>query len=794
VIAMPYTPPLTPFITHVADPVDLPLLADGDPGPSRVLNATLMRQRVDGVSLRATMSTGDSLLAIVEAAGEGIIRVRLTPSANTTTRSAAAITLTRPQPCADPVVEVADARVVVRTGTLIAQIDLDPWQLSFRDSTGRRLLTQNGQETDVTHRLRVLPFGRSVGSDGAPIAYHDTFTAQADEHFFGFGEKFTALDKRGQRIVSWNYDAFSSESERSYKNIPFFLSSRGYGLLVDSGLATEFDVCHSTHACVQIVVPDDLLDYYVIAGPEASTVLDGYHRLTGRPAVPPKWALGTWISNGFFRSDQEQTLAVARTIRERGIPCDVLHIDAYWQRRGLWSHMQWDVDQFPDPDQLLRDLTDLGFRTCLWINPYISVEASLFAEGAAKGYFLTSADGSTYVADVWHGAQAACGITDFTNPQATAWFQELLRPLLRQGASLFKTDFGEGVPVDAVAANTMTGEALHNVYSLLFNDAVAEVTEQVAGHRVLWARSSFTGGQRHCGQWAGDTNATYPAMASTLRGGLSYALSGVPLWSHDVGGFTGTPAPDLFVRSAQFGALSPLVRLHGNSTRFPWQFPAQTEQAVREALRLRYRLMPYLYSAVAQAATTGLPVMRPLVLEGLDDPGAWSADLEYLLGPDLLVAPMTDPDGTRQLYLPPGQWVDYWTGEVHEGRRHLRVNKPLGQVPLFVRWCALIATTQPADTVGDGPFGPLDIGYWGDGNAATVVHDEHGRTDIGLVRDGANATVLVDGPGVVEQVSVPTTCAGSLAEVVIGGQPTVRHPAAGWAGACDVIQFSIGST
>lgn len=770
---MPYRQPLAPWITHVADPLDLPVLGPGEDRLSRVTTAELLTRDSTGLTLRAAMSTGEHLWIELRAVEEGVIRVRLAPSERTEARSAAALRLVHPAKYADAQVVLGDSGAVLDAGPVRAEITFSPFGIRFLDQSGRLLTEQNTDESDISFKLRILPFGRSVAADGTVLAYHEAFSARADEHFVGLGEKFTGLDQRGRRIVSWNYDAFSSESERSYKNVPLYLSSRGYGLLVGSGAATEFDLCHSTHSCVQIAVPDDLLDYYMIAGPAPADVLDRYHRLTGRPVTPPRWALGTWISTGYLKIDQQETIAQAERIRAHGIPCDVLHLDAYWQRSDRWSDLCWDPDRFPDPQAMLDSLHALGFRICAWMNPYVSIKSPLFAEGDEKGHFLRRADGSTYVADVWHGARPECGIVDFTSPDATAWFQNLLRPLLQQGIDVFKTDFGEGVPVDAVAAAGLDGEALHNVYSLLFNDAVADVTEEVAGHRVVWARSSFTGGQRHAGQWAGDNNTTFASMASTLRGGLSYALSGVPFWSHDVGGFTGTPAPELMARSAQFGALSPMMRFHGTSTRFPWDFGTEVDQAITAAARLRYRLMPYLYSAAVEAATTGLPVMRPLAVHAHEEPGAWTADLEYLLGPDLLVAPMTDPDGERTVYLPSGEWVDHWTGEVHPGGRHLRVRTPLDRVPLFVRKNALVATTEVTTAIEDEcPAVTLDC--WGDGDAETAVHDGSGTSRVRLTRTGSRADVQIEGSLKVHGVTFPRV-AGTEApsEVRIGGRPAV---------------------
>jgi alpha-D-xyloside xylohydrolase len=346
---------------------------------------------------------------------------------------------------------------------------------------------------------------------------------------------------------------------------------------------------------------------------------------------------------------------------------------------------------------------------------------------------------------VWHGSHPASGIIDFTNPDAVDWFANLLRPLLRQGVAVFKTDFAEGVPADALAGNGMTGTELHNVYSLMFNDAVAGVTREEAGHGMVWARSSFLGGQRHPAQWSGDVNATYPAMASTLRGGLSHGLSGIPFWSHDAGGFHGTPTPDLYVRWAQFGALSPLVRFHGTTSRLPWDFPDDAAREAVEALRLRYRLMPYLYSAAVESARTGAPMLRALLFDSPDEPGAWSAELEYRLGPDLLVAPMTDPSGTRHVYLPAGEWYDYWTHQLHAGGRHLLVSKPLTQVPLFVRRGALIPTVEVSPAVGGSPFGEVTIVGWGGLPGSVVVHDVDGSTVVRVAGDPLRV-VAVDGP------------------------------------------------
>jgi len=763
---MPYRPPLVPHETFVADPPELPVRAPGESGLGALTRADLVASDGQGVTLKALTSAGETLSVGIGAAGEGIIRVRLSEEPDARSRSARALPLVHPGSFPGTRVEVTGGRVRVEAGPLVAELTLDPWHLRFSDAEGRTLVEQNRGEQDISGRLRTLPFGRST-VDGSVAAYHESFTARGDERFVGLGEKFTPLDKRGQRALMWNFDAFGSESERAYKNVPLYLSSRGYGVLVDSGLPVEFDMCQSTHTCVQILVPDDLIDYYVLAGPTPAAVLDRYNRLTSRPALPPKWAFGTWISSGFFVDSQDRVVARARTIRERGIPCDVLHLDCYWQVAGNWSDLRWDTVNFPDPAGMFAELAGLGFRVSLWMNPYLSHCSPLYPHAESRGYLLRRADGSAYLADVWHGSQPACGILDLTNPDATAWFQDLLRPLLRQGAAVFKTDFAEGVPADAVAANGLTGTALHNVYSLLFNDAVADVTREVAGHGMVWARSSYLGGQRHSAQWSGDTNASYPAMASTLRGGLSHGLAGVPFWSHDVGGFTGTPTPDLYVRWAQFGALSPLVRFHGTTSRLPWDFPEPAADAAVAALRLRYRLLPYLYSAAVESARTGVPLLRALLVDSPDDPSAWTAELEYRLGEDLLVAPMTDPDGIRSVYLPAGRWVDHWTGEVQLGGRHITVHPPLNEVPLFVRHGALIPVVEVAEAVGDDPFTDVTVVSWGGGDGRTVVRDVDGDTTVTATRTDDTLHVTVDGPKPIRRVAFARVEGAAPPEAVV---------------------------
>ncbi|HEX6682911.1 MAG TPA: TIM-barrel domain-containing protein [Candidatus Limnocylindrales bacterium] len=739
---MPFRPPLVVHEYFVADPPELPRRAHGDPGPSSVTRAELISTDDNGVTLKAMTEAGMALHVQICAAGEGIIRVRLSSDPTAQTRSARMLPLTKPDLSARATVEVGQT-IRLTAGPLTAVVTLDPWHISF-SQRGRTILETDPGLVDISGRLRTLPFGCST-VDGGVVAYHESFQLAADEVLVGTGERFLPLNLRGQRPLMWNFDAFGSESDRAYKNVPFYQSSRGYGIVIDSGMPVELDFGASTQSSVQLIVPDDLLDYYVLAGPAPNDVLDRYDHLTGRPVCPPKWAFGTWISSGFIRDTEEAVLKRAATIREHGIPCDVLHLDTYWQPDGRWSEMSWDPDAFPEPEAMIARLHEDGFRVCVWMNPYLSTNSARFGEAAEKGYLLRRKDGGAYVADSWHGSFPAGGIIDFTNPEATAWFQGLVRAVARQGVDIFKTDFAEGVPADAVAFNGMSGTELHNIYSLLYNDAVTAVTREVNGHEMVWARSSYLSGQRHAAQWSGDTMCSFPALATTLNGGLAHGLSGVPYWSHDSGGFCGTPSDDLYLRWAQFGALSPLVRFHGTTTREPWHFPA-VEDDVIEVLRLRYRLLPYLYSAALRSAETGEPMMRAMMVDSPGDSLAWRAEHQYRMGPSLLVAPIVGEAPERDVYLPAGDWVDWWTGAVHSGPAMVRTSSPMERFPLFAAAGALIPTVAEAQHVPDGPWREITLLSFGGLDASAELRDDDGVTRIAARREGDTFIVESHGP------------------------------------------------
>ena len=751
-------------------------------GPPAALTRVRLISSGDGQAIFAGQaSDGDDLTVRVTAIADGVIRVSLGRNGTERPRSEAALALVRDlPPYAGDVDSERDgdagrdgAGVRLRAGGLVAVAALDPWSLRFEDPAGRALLTPQRDDTDVTGAPWAVPFGRTRLPGGAD-AYHVSFEARPDEEFYGLGERFGTYRQRGGRTVAWIEDALGVNGPKVYKAVPAFWSTRGYALMVNSGTPTEIDLGRTSHSTVSVLTPDDTLEFYVIRADGPEDALPALRALTGDVPVPPRWAFGTWVSSSFQPDTQQSVLERARQIRRDGFPADVLHVDPYWQKPGCWADLAWDSDTFPDPRAMTAELSGLGFRLCLWINPYIAVTSPQFAAASRAGYFLRGPDGTTWTGQAWGETEGLppMAIVDFTHPGAVHWWQERLAALLRDGVAVFKTDFAEAVPPAVVAANGMSGRDLHNVYTLLYNDATAEVTEAVHGYRLVWGRSSFLGGQRHAAQWGGDPAATYGGMGSTLRGGLSYAFSGATFWSHDVGGFYGAPAPDLYLRWAWFGALSPLNRYHGQTSRLPWDQGPEVYAATREIVAARYRLLPYLYSSAIEAVRRGRTLMRPMIAAYPADRGTRDADAQYLLGTDLLVAPVIAGDGEHDVYLPAGDWIDYTTRAVYPGGGWHRLTRPPGQAPLFVRNGALLPVDSGQATSAAADPGSLTLEVWAGAGGRVTVHEQRGTTEAVMTVSGGTAEVTTTGPGQLGRLEWPRIAGPEPPRrVIVNGEP-----------------------
>ncbi|MBK8020953.1 MAG: alpha-xylosidase [Chloroflexi bacterium] len=504
------------------------------------------------------------------------------------------------------------------------------------------------------------------------------------ELVYGLGERFTPFVKNGQLVESWNEDG-GTLSEYAYKTVPFYVTSEGYGVLVNHPGRVSFEVASHHVTRVQFSAAGHELDYYLFGGPTIKDALEQYTALSGRPPLLPDWSYGLWLSTSFTTSYDEATImANIDRMAALGIPVSVFHFDCFWMRELTWTSLVWDPRNFPDPAGLLQRIKAKGIRICVWINPYVAEESALFAEGAAAGYLLQTPEGDVYQVDDW---QPGLSFVDFTNPDARAWFAGKLRTLLDMGVDTFKTDFGERIPTAVRYFDGSDPERMHNTYTYLYNQTVFDLLKEVKGEgeAVVFARSATTGGQKFPVHWGGDNTSSYPSMAETLRGGLSLSLCGFGYWSHDISGFNETATPDLYKRWVAFGLLSSHSRLHGSSSaRFPWLFDEEAPEVLRHFVNLKAHLMPYLSDVAKEANSRGLPMMRPMVLEFPEDPTCKTLDMQYMLGEALLVAPLFRADGVAQYYLPPGEWRNLLTGEVAEGGHWRKEPHDYFSLPLWV--------------------------------------------------------------------------------------------------------------
>ncbi|OAL54160.1 hypothetical protein IQ07DRAFT_619356 [Pyrenochaeta sp. DS3sAY3a] len=524
---------------------------------------------------------------------------------------------------------------------------------------------------------------------------------------YGLGERFGPFAKNGQTIEMWNDDG-GTGSELTYKNIPFFITSAGYGVFIPTSSFISLEVQSERTTRVNIAVPGEFLSIYLIYGATPKDILRSYSQITGTPALPPAWTFGLWLSTSFTTEYDEQTVtSFLDGMQQRDIPVSVFHFDCFWMPGFEWCDYEFDAARFPDAKGQLQRLKDKNIRVCVWINPYIAQESSVFDEAAEKGYLVKRGDGSVWQYDFW---QAGMGFVDFTNPDACAWYQAKLQRLVDMGVDSFKTDFGERIPTgDTVYFDGSDPAKMHNYYAFLYNKATFEVLERNYGtnHAALFARAATAGCQRFPVHWGGDPYSTYEAMAETLRGGLSLALSGFGYWAHDIGGFEGNPDPGLFMRWVAFGLLSSHSRLHGSASfRVPWLIdPTDHASAVlKHFVALKHRLIPYLYSAAITTHRTGTPMLRAMLLEFPLDPAAWHLDTQYMLGDALLVAPVFSAEGDVTYYVPEGEWYGILDGKVRTGPAYVSERYDFFGVPLLLRPGGVVAMGR------GGEIGGMDVG------------------------------------------------------------------------------------
>jgi alpha-D-xyloside xylohydrolase len=592
-------------------------------------------------------------------------------------------------PAPEPVkVVMAEEAATLTAGGLTVRVGRDDgWRIDF-EAYGRVLTSSEPKSMGIVqtadgHHYMLDQLGLGVG-----------------ECVYGLGERFGPFVKNGQSVDIWNEDGGTS-SEQAYKNIPFYLTSRGYGVFVNHPGLVSFEVASETVSCVQFSVEGHALEYFVIYGPSPKEILEKYTALTGRPALPPAWSFGLWLSTSFTTAYDEPTVtSFIRGMAERDLPLGVFHFDSFWMREFNWCDFAWDSRIFPDPRAMLARLKADGLRVSLWINPYIAQRSPLFEEGRVGGYLLKRPNGDVWQWDRW---QPGMGLVDFTNPEARRWYASKLDALIEMGVDCFKTDFGERIPTDVVYHDGSDPERMHNFYPYLYNRTVFELLEERRGkgEAVVFARSATVGTQQFPVHWGGDCTSTFESMAESLRGGLSLGLSGFGFWSHDIGGFEGTPPASVFKRWIAFGLLSSHSRLHANeSYRVPWLFDDEAVDVMRSFTKLKNRLMPYLYGAAVDAHERGVPMMRAMCLEFPDDLGCAYLDREYMLGDRLLVAPVFSESGTVSYYVPAGKWTNLLSGAVVEGPGWQEERHPYSSLPLLVRPGSVLPIGE-CDTTAD---------------------------------------------------------------------------------------------
>ncbi len=550
-------------------------------------------------------------------------------------------------------------------------VETYPWRMVLKDANGKILTQTRCWNDNDSTQIKVPPFSFiKRGSDNSR-SINPVWSLSPGEKIFGCGESATTLNKVGQKVNFFVTDPQGPESPDMYKPVPFFFSNRGYGMFMHTSAPVTADFGQSYIGANKLFMADEQMDIFIFLG-EPKDILGEYTALVGRPEMPPLWSFGTWMSRITYFSEAEGR-EVAQKLRAEKIPSDVIHFDTGWFGVDWQCDYAFAADRFDNPKQMLDDLKAQGFRTCLWQLPYFTPKNKFFPELIEKNLYVKNGKGQLPYEDV---------VLDFTNPETVKWYQEKLGNLISMGVGAIKVDFGEGAPVEAIYHNGKSGLYEHNLYPLRYNKAVAEITKQIHGENIMWARSAWAGSQRYPLHWGGDAATNNTGMQGTLRAGLSFGMSGFSFWSHDIGGFVTSTPDDLYRRWLPFGFLTSHSRVHGAPPTEPWHFGKEFTNYFRQCAELKYKLMPYVYAQAKQCTEQGLPMLRALLVEYPDDPGAWMIEDQYLFGSQLLVAPMLESGNSRDVYLPgKDKWIDYQTGKVYNpGWNHIAC----GKLPIII--------------------------------------------------------------------------------------------------------------
>ena len=617
----------------------------------------------------------------------------------------------------------------VKRSPLHAELKDDQWVIIDNGGVCRAVINMQQPQLDrwsellpdpqPTLDLRLMPDGKHEVRlaaydhfsppryDALPLGYCKTegkndratlsFECKLNECFAGTGERFEKMDLSGQTFFLKNQDGQGVNNRRTYKNIPFYLSSRMYGVFYHTTAHSKLSLAGVSTRSVEFMSDQALIDAFIIGGDTVEEILRGYRDLTGYPSMPPLWSFGIWMSRMTYFSADEVN-GICDRLRKEHYPCDVIHLDTGWFKTDWLCEWKFNEERFPDPKKFVQDLLKKGFKVSLWQLPYVAEDAEQIDEARKNNYIckLTKqqdSEGSNF------SALDYAGTIDFTSEKATEWYKGLLKRLLDMGVKCIKTDFGENIHMDAEYEN-MSPELLNNLYALLYQKAAYEITKDVTGDGIVWARAAWAGCQRYPLHWGGDSCSSWDGLAGSLRGGLHFGLSGFAFWSHDVPGFHTLPnfmnsvvQDDVYMRWTQFGVFSSHIRYHGTNKREPWYYP-NIAPMVKRWWKLRYKLIPYILRESEKATHSGSTIVQALIFHHPEDNNCWHIDDEYYFGDDFLVAPVMSSDNCRDIYLPEGEWVEFFTGDrfsVSDGGKWLKdIETPLDRMPVFVRKGAVI--------------------------------------------------------------------------------------------------------
>ncbi len=627
--------------------------------------------------------------------------------------------------------DVGPNRRTIRTPELEVRIGLAPFRVAFYDRNGR-LIARDADSAGITW-------------DGARL--RDWKEMPPDEHYFGLGEKGDHLDKRGHSYVMWNTDAYGwdATTDPLYESIPFFIGLRqgqAYGIFFDNTYRSSFDLGVESPDRYSFGAEGGELDYYFFYGPDPKKVLERYTELVGRLPLPPRWAIG-YHQSRYSYYPEKVVRFIADNFRLRQIPCDAIFLDIHYM--DGYRIFTWDRSRFPDPAAMIADLHRQGFHVVTIIDPGVKVDPNywVYQQGMAAGDFVKTAGGRVYVGRVWPGESV---FPDFTWQRVRDWWASLYRGLVADGVDGFWNDMNEPAIFD-VPSKTMPPDVLfydhgrrsphakiHNVYGMEMSAGTRQGALQLRpNHRPLViTRATYAGGQRYAAVWTGDNSSTWDHLRISLPELMTMGLSGLALAGADIGGFALSPSPELYVRWLEAGVFYPYCRTHtaiGTRNQEPWSYGEQLTDINRRSIELRYRLLPYLYNAFHETAETGLPVMRALLLDYPDDPVAVSQDYEFLFGDDLLVAPVVKSDEQAwEVYLPRGDWYDYWNDRRYTGPTRVTVEAPLDRIPVFARGGAIVPTQPVVQYAGQAPIDPLTFEIYPDGRSSRDYYEDDGET------------------------------------------------------------------